>query len=134
MWNGIAIKINNAITTLNKVPGVNISKVPTFATGGFPEDGWFRASHGEYFGKFDNGQSVIANNRQIENGLMNTVRAGNSETVVVLAQVLEETRKQNEDLSQLLAKDSGINYRDVFKATQKGANEYYQRTWRPAFI
>jgi len=45
----------------------------TFATGGFPEDGWFRASHGELIGKFDNGQSVVANNQQITEGIRNAV-------------------------------------------------------------
>ncbi len=53
-------------------------KLPTFrvfgyANGGFPEDGWFRASHGEMIGKFDNGQSVVANNNQIVNGIKNGV-------------------------------------------------------------
>jgi ferritin-like metal-binding protein YciE len=127
LWNGIATKINGAIDVMNKVPGVNISHVKTFATGGFPEDGWFRASRGEYFGKFDNGQSVIANNKQIENGLMNTVRVGNADLVSVMSQELSETRKQNELLRQILAKETGINYKDVYKAYQKGARE---ETWR----
>lgn len=124
LWNGIATKINGAIDVMNKVPGVNISHVKTFATGGFPEDGWFRASHGEYFGKFDNGQSVIANNKQIENGLMNTVRAGNSELVSLMAQELTAIRQQNELLRQILAKDSNISYKDIFKAAQQGNREF----------
>ena len=44
-------------------------KYKTYAKGGFPEDGWFRASKGEYFGQFDDGTNYIANNRQIENGI-----------------------------------------------------------------
>lgn len=132
-WNNLANGINNAVGKISdKIP-----KIPTFpgyATGGFPEDGWFRASHGEYFGKFDNGQSVIANNRQIENGLMNTVRMGNSELVTLMSQELTATRQQNELLSQILQKETGINYKDVFKATQKGANEYKKVTGMPAFI
>lgn len=47
-----------------------------FATGGFPEDGWFRASHGEIMGKFDNGQSVVANNGQITSGISRAVQQG----------------------------------------------------------
>lgn len=42
---------------------------PAYAMGGFPEDGWFRASKGEYFGQFDDGTSYIANNNQIEMGI-----------------------------------------------------------------
>lgn len=45
----------------------------TYANGGFPEDGWFRASHGEMFGKFDNGKSVVANNKQITTGISEAV-------------------------------------------------------------
>lgn len=40
-----------------------------YATGGFPEDGWFRATKGEFFGQFDDGTSYIANNKQIQNGI-----------------------------------------------------------------
>lgn len=48
---------------------INLGKIPTFALGGFPEDGWFRASKGEYFGHFDDGTSYIANNNQIVDGV-----------------------------------------------------------------
>ena len=44
-----------------------------FKNGGFPEDGWFRASHGEIMGRFDNGQSVVASNEQITNGIAQAV-------------------------------------------------------------
>ena len=44
-----------------------------FRNGGFPEDGWFRASHGEIMGRFDNGQSVVASNEQITNGIAQAV-------------------------------------------------------------
>ena len=47
----------------------NPFKIKGYATGGFPEDGWFRASHGELMGKFDNGKSVVANNNQITDGI-----------------------------------------------------------------
>ena len=47
--------------------------IKRFEQGGFPEDGWFRASHGEMIGKFDNGQSVVANNKQITDGISQAV-------------------------------------------------------------
>lgn len=47
-----------------------------YDTGGFPEDGWFRASRGEIMGKFDNGQSVVANNLQIIEGIKQGVAEG----------------------------------------------------------
>lgn len=52
-----------------KKNGIATNHQILFAKGGFPEDGWFRASKGEYFGQFDDGTSYIANNRQIENGI-----------------------------------------------------------------
>lgn len=45
------------------------SSITGYANGGFPEDGWFRASHGELMGRFDNGKSVVANNMQITQGI-----------------------------------------------------------------
>lgn len=41
------------------------SKLPTYSTGGFPEDGLFIANHGELVGKFNNGKTAVANNDQI---------------------------------------------------------------------
>lgn len=73
-WNALAGKINNAITTINKIPGVNIpGRVPTFAKGGFPEEGPFMMNKGEIAGKFSNGKSVVANNAQITKGISDAV-------------------------------------------------------------
>ena len=56
-----------------KKNGIATNNQILFAQGGFPEDGWFRASKGEYFGQFDDGTSYIANNRQIENGIASQI-------------------------------------------------------------
>lgn len=66
----------------------------SYATGGFPEDGWFRASHGEYMGKFDNGQSVVANNEQITGGITMGVREAVRATLApYLAEIAQNTRE-----------------------------------------
>lgn len=66
----------------------------TYATGGFPEDGWFRASHGELIGQFDNGQSVVANNNQIIEGIQGGVeRAVSSVLAPYLADIADNTRR-----------------------------------------
>ena len=91
-----------------------------YATGGFPEDGWFRASHGEYFGKFDDGTSVIANNKQIIGGIANGVRDANAEQNALL-------REQNQLLRQILEKDTGISSRDVFNAVRSENKAYINR-------
>ena len=108
--------------------------VGTYAAGGFPEDGWLRASHGEFFGKFDNGQSVVANNMQITEGISSAVQRGNRELVSYQQTQINELRRQNDYLQQILEKESGISYKDVFKATQKGASEYKAMTGNPAFV
>lgn len=53
--------------------GIATNNPILFANGGFPEDGWFRASHGEMMGKFNNGKSVVANNKQITTGISEAV-------------------------------------------------------------
>ncbi|MCI7068670.1 MAG: hypothetical protein MR990_03255, partial [Mollicutes bacterium] len=56
-----------------KKNGIATNNPILFANGGFPEDGWFRANHGEMMGKFDNGKSVVANNKQITTGISEAV-------------------------------------------------------------
>lgn len=48
-------------------------RLPTFAVGGFPEDGLFMANHGEMVGRFSNGRTAVANNEQITTGIANAV-------------------------------------------------------------
>ena len=43
--------------------------LPRFASGGFPEDGLFMANHGELVGQFSNGNTAVANNEQIIEGI-----------------------------------------------------------------
>ena len=67
----------DAITIMGKtiVPAgsVQLFTIPPitqrFADGGFIEDGLFTMNHGEIAGKFSNGQSVVANNQQIVEGI-----------------------------------------------------------------
>ena len=47
----------------------NLSVASGFATGGFPEDGFFFANHNELVGRFANGQTAVANNEQIIEGI-----------------------------------------------------------------
>lgn len=50
-----------------------VPRIPTFATGGFPEDGLFMANHGELVGQFSNGKTAVANNKQITEGIAQAV-------------------------------------------------------------
>ncbi len=136
-WNKLARIINSGIGKLNEAlpSSLNISvRIPTFATGGFPEDGWFRASHGEMIGRFDNGKPVVANNNQITEGISAAVQRGNQQMISYMQQEISELRTQNQLLTELLNKEFGISYSDVGKASQKYAREYTNRTGKPAYI
>lgn len=50
-----------------------INSLPTYQTGGFPEDGLFMANHNEVVGRFSNGKTAVANNEQITQGIANAV-------------------------------------------------------------
>ena len=113
---------------------INVPQIPLMATGGFPEDGWFRASHGEMMGRFDNGQSVVANNNQITDGISAAVYKGNQENNQLLREEISVLMAQNQLLTELLNKEFGISYSDVGKASQKYAREYTNRTGKPAFV
>lgn len=52
---------------------LDFGKIPKFETGGFPEDGLFLANHNELIGKFSNGQTAVANNQQITDGIAKAV-------------------------------------------------------------
>lgn len=60
---------------------LSVPQIPTFATGGFPEDGMFFANHGELVGKFSNGKTAVANNAQITEGIRQAVLSGMSEAM-----------------------------------------------------
>lgn len=124
--NSMTLAVGSAITALTaKKTSVNSSVkasgksgtvlVPKYETGGLPEDGWFRASKGEYFGSFDDGTSVIANNNQIINGIANGVKDANAEQNALL-------REQNALLREILAKDMSVNIgdREIARANERG--------------
>lgn len=76
----------------------------SYASGGFPEDGMFFANHNELVGQFSNGQTAVANNQQITQGIYEAVRdalreGGNGQEVVInldgyeLARVVTKKQK-----------------------------------------
>ena len=68
-WNGLKI----AGKTIFGGGSIQLVKIPLiaqkFEDGGFIEDGLFTMNKGEIAGKFNNGQSVVANNYQIVEGI-----------------------------------------------------------------
>lgn len=71
----VVAKAREAFNSLNSMSGAKFSatvtpgKTKRYATGGFIEDGLFTMNHGEIAGRFSNGQSVVANNEMITDGI-----------------------------------------------------------------
>ena len=55
--------------------------LPGFASGGFPEDGFFYANHNEMVGQFSNGRTAVANNEEITEGIRRAVVEGMSQVL-----------------------------------------------------
>lgn len=111
---------------------IDLGKVPTFATGGFPAQGQMfiaRENGPEMVGRIGNRNAVV-NNDQIIDGVSKGVymavsnAGGMNEDVLYRAFVraLKET-----DLTAVMDSDR------VFKTMQKKAEEYSSRTRKPAF-
>lgn len=101
-WAEMGEKVRQAWEEYGKA--VN-TETRSYATGGFPEDGFFYANHSELVGQFSNGQTAVANNEQIiegiKQGVMEALResGGGQQDIVInldgyeLARVV--TKKQN---------------------------------------
>lgn len=83
---------------INFIPRAAQVTIPRFSTGGFPEDGLFLANSSELVGRFSNGQTAVANNEQIVEGIAAGVSNANAEQNQLL-------RQQNELLMALLEKE-----------------------------
>lgn len=81
------------------VSEVKFGRIPTYETGGFPEDGFFMANHNELIGQFSNGRTAVANNEQIIEGIARGVSEATSDQNELL-------REQNRILTRLLGKNT----------------------------
>lgn len=100
----------------------HIKIAPKYATGGFPEDGFFYANHSEMVGKFSNGKTAVANNEQITQGIKQAVIEGMSE-VFANANIGQQN-------GNVIVQIDG---QEVFRTTQRYANQYTNMTGQAAF-
>lgn len=102
------------IKPFSGIKTISIPQIPTFATGGFPEDGLFMANHGELVGQFSDGRTAVANNEQIVEGIQHGVYAANQEQNVLL-------REQNKLLRQIVDKETNgeVNVSTITKAIER---------------
>lgn len=133
IWNDFAKWLNEKLTftidpitvmgkTVYEGGEISLGKIPTFASGGFPDRGQlFLASEAgpEMVGRIG-GRTAVANKDQITDGIATAVYAANSEQNQLL-------REQNELLRAILAKP-GVNKDDVVDLWKSGAGEYRKET------
>lgn len=116
LWNSFAVWLNNKLTFA--MPQVDIGgfkfggstiklvNLPTYATGGFPEDGLFMANHNEMIGQFLNGRPAVANNEQIVEGIKDGVKEAVSEILApYLADIAQNTRETADKSFNISSKD-----------------------------
>lgn len=130
VWNQFATWLNEKLTwqidpisilgkTVFDGTTISLGKLPTFATGGFPEDGLFMANHNELVGGFSNGKTAVANNAQIVDGIKYGVREAVSEVLApYLADIARNTRETAD-------KDMSVNIgdRDIARANNRGQRQ-----------
>lgn len=118
-------KIKNAIKDLKNITQAAKSKVKTYATGGFPEDGWFRASKGEFMGQFDDGTSYVANNQQIQKAI--SAEVGGAVYNAVMAAMVNSNSNNGGDIVV------NVDGESLFRIMKNKDSSFYSRTGRGAF-
>lgn len=129
IWNTFAEWLNSKLVI--DIPPINImgrqlfggatidlGMIPTFATGGFPEDGLFLANHNELVGQFTNGQTAVANNAQIVEGIKQGVREAVSEILApYLADIAQNTRETADKDPRVVIGD-----REIYDANKRASS------------
>lgn len=127
--NGIVDGFNLLTGTVGipEIPDIPTVTLPRFADGGFPNTGemFLARENGitEMVGRIGN-RPAVANNDQIVEGIAGAVYPA------VYNAVLAATEKNSGSNGDIVVQIDG---REVFRATQKRADEYYKRTGNPAF-
>ena len=114
IWNSIAEKLNGEFEVAGKTIKIDL---PTFAYGGFPEDGLFMANHGEMVGRFSNGKTAVANNAQIVEG----ISAGVYNAVT---SAMSNSNSGSEYIANTIIVDGEVIARTVTKAQQRQNRRY----------
>lgn len=90
-----------------------------YATGGFPEDGFFYANHGELVGKFSNGKTAVANNEQITEGIKRAVMEGMSQVAM--------TQGGRSNSTPMVETTIKVDSETLYRTVQRGKAKHEQR-------
>lgn len=107
--------------------GANPVQIPQYATGGFPEDGFFYANHNELVGRFSNGKTMVANNNQIISGIADGVAYAISGSVSPYLQRIVEIN------NEIASKDIEVSSDGIFRNVRNSAYSFSRRTGKDAF-
>jgi len=100
---------------------INIADlIPQYRNGGFPEDGLFYANHNEVIGRFSNGQTAVANNGQITQGIAEAIYPAVYNAVS--SAMRNNGAAGSGDISLQLNLDGDAVYKNVVKRTREGRN------------
>ena len=118
VWNSIAEKLNGEHDIGETSMRIHL---PTFATGGFPEDGLFMANRGELVGSFPNGKTAVANNAQIVEGIQSGVYKA------VMSAMSQQSSSSSYISNEILV-DGEVIARTITKAQEKQSRRYSPQT------
>jgi len=108
-WNEIAETLNGEHEVASETIKIDL---PTFARGGFPEDGLFYANHNELVGSFSNGRTAVANNTQIVEGISSGVYGA-------VAKAMAQNNGNGKYISNTIVVDGEVIARTVTKAQDR---------------
>ena len=114
-WNDIADSLNGSYDIGDSTMRIRLPKV--YASGGFPEDGLFMANHNELVGKFSNGKTAVANNKQIVDG----IQAGVYNAVM---SAMANSNSGASYISNEIVVDGDVIARTITKAQEKQQRRY----------
>ena len=118
VWNSIAEKINGDYEFGG---GKFKIKLPTFAYGGFPEDGLFLANHSEMVGQFSNGKTAVANNAEIVEGISQGVYGA-------VTSAMSRIGGNDRYIANTIVVDGEVIARTITKAQNKQNQRYSPQT------
>lgn len=120
VWNSIADNVNGEHEIGSSKIKINLPKFK-YATGGFPEDGFFFANHNELVGGFSNGKTAVANNAQIVEGIERGVYSA-------VSSAMANSNGGSQYISNEIIVDGDVIARTITKAQEKQARRYSPQT------
>lgn len=93
--------------------------IPAYANGGFPENGLFFANSQEMVGKFSNGDTAVANNMQIIEGIAKGVQQAIEQSLMPYIQQIIMLLQAKESGTTVTAKKTKTKYADTVDEIQK---------------